>query len=146
MNRNVIAFALSIALVACSHTSEQGKKYTITHSLPPNPNSVFRPDNTYLGYVHAKHARDWVVYELSSFEVCADQEFCVVMWFDKELPNFLEEWQEDEMISALVAQFWITDGEVFRQVDCRRIDVPDVDPSEPHKEVHCISDLEDWEL
>ena len=154
MNRIVITVALSIALVACSHTSGQGKNYTITRSLPPRPTSMWQA-NSHFGYVHVKHARDWVVYELSSSEVCAEQSSCGVFWFDKEVPEFLEKWEEDEKIeqwqedevrSALVVIFFTIGGEVVWQVDCEFIDVPDADRTDPEQEVHCISEMTDWEL
>jgi len=141
MNRFVIAVALSIALFACSHTSEQGKNYTVTFSslAPSAPRSIFSGQKIYLGYVHNEHARDWKVYELSSLELCAAHAHlgCWVIWFDKVAPETEEEfikWDEGELDSFVeIAGFIIDDGEVSSMIDCDFIEAPDVDSNDPDK-------------
>jgi len=125
MNRIVIAVALSIALVACSHTSEQGKNYTITVYAPPRTLDDWLPVSIYFGYVHSEHAHDWEVYELSSSEVCAEQSDCWAIWFDGEAPESADELEEDEDRFVIVAAFVASNGEVVEaEVDCEFIDAP----------------------
>ena len=133
MNRFVIAVALSIALVACSHASEQGKNYTITSFWPVGPENFFFPLDIYFGYVHSEHAHDWEIYKQSSYEVCAEKSACWAIWFDGEAPESADEYEEDEHRFVIVAVFAIKDGEVAWSIDCDFIDVPDADRTDPDK-------------